>query len=77
MQLTTEKIPSYALCYLINGDKDTLTDNEIKEIENWMDKSGIKEVLPPDEENETYFTHSPAFGLPCDVIECPCVLDWN
>lgn len=77
MQVTTEKIPVYALCYFLYNDASGMNDEDINNAENWLKSSGIKEVLPPDEENEPYFAQSPAFGLPCDVIECPCVLNWD
>lgn len=77
MQITTEKIPTYALCYFIYNDASGMDEQDIVNAENWLKESGIKEVLTPDEENQPYFTHSPAFGLPCEVIECPCVLSWN
>ena len=30
MNRTTEKIPTWSLCYLINGDATALTDDEIR-----------------------------------------------
>lgn len=33
MNKTTEKIPTWSLCYLINGDPTGLTDDEIRMID--------------------------------------------
>ena len=69
-QQTKEPIPSWALNYLINGDVDDLSDDEIAEIDNWMEEAQIYEVCVP--EGEEYFCRYPAFGKPCGVYDCVC-----
>lgn len=77
MKLTTEKIPTYALSALINGDYSGLEEEDIQNINEWQERSGIKEVIcPTDEQYQPYFTDYPAFGKATDVVDCECVLEW-
>lgn len=77
MVTTTEKIPEYMMPYFINGDVEGYSEEEIMSANQWLEKSGIKEVIPPlEEEYQPYFTSHPAFGLACEVVECKCVLEW-
>ena len=73
MNKTIEKIPTWSLCYLINGDATSLENNEIKMLDEWMAKWGVQIVSPITDENgdmQPYFTHYPLFGLPCEVVDC-------
>ena len=36
MNKTTEKIPTWSLGYIINGDATALTDDEVLTIDRWM-----------------------------------------
>lgn len=77
MKTTTEQIPEYMMPYFINGDIEGYTDEEIETANGWMTCSGVKEViLPSDEDYQPYFSSQPAFGEPCDVVDCECVLEW-
>ena len=38
MNRTTEKIPTWSLGYIINGDMTGLTDEEIRMIDEWQSK---------------------------------------
>ena len=67
-----ERIPVWALCALINGDYTGLEDEDIAIIEQWWDTTGYCHVWSPADEEEPYFSSWPAFGLPCEVIECYC-----
>ena len=67
-----EKVPTWALLYMINGDPSDLTEEEIKIIDN----CGFEPLSECDEngfaiDNEyshPYFSCYPAFGiLPCEV----------
>ena len=71
---STEHVPSWALCYLVNGDPTGLEDEEIREIENWLKRTGFTNVCPPNDEEESYFAHYPAFGKAADVYDCVCFL---
>lgn len=69
---TIEKIPTWSLCYLINGDPTGLTEDEIREIDEWMGKWQVEIVAPIEGDNEIqpYFTYFPLFGLATDVVDC-------
>lgn len=73
MNKTTEKIPTWSLGYIINGDMTGLTDEEIRMIDNWYKEWKIQSVSPvTDEEGNAlpYFSHYPLFGLPAEVEDC-------
>ena len=77
MKLTLEKIPTYIMPFFINGDVDGYTEEDINDATEWLNTSGVKEViLPSDEDYQPYFSCYPAFGKPCDVVDCQCVLEW-
>lgn len=70
-------VPTWALCYLINGDLDGLEFGEKEMIDDWQQRNGILDVFCPDDiDSEKYFTPCPPFGIACDVVECECVLEW-
>ena len=67
MNRTTEKIPTWSLCYLINGDATALTDEEIRMVDEWVSKWQVEIVSPlMDEDGSTH----PYFGLPTEVEDC-------
>ncbi|EXZ98027.1 hypothetical protein M087_4470 [Bacteroides fragilis str. S23 R14] len=73
MNKTTEKIPTWSLCYLINGDATDLTEDEINMIDQWTSDWQVQIVSPfTDEEGNAhpYFSHYPLFGLPTEVEDC-------
>ena len=73
MNKTTEQIPTWSLCYLINGDRAGLTDDEIRMIEKWTSDWQVQIVSPlTDTEGnaQPYFSHYPLFGLPTEVEDC-------
>lgn len=73
MNKTTEKIPTWSLAYIINGDATALTDDEVQTIDRWMKQWQVQDVSPlTDGEGNTqpYFTHYPLFGLPSEVEDC-------
>lgn len=53
-----ERVPSWALCYIVNGDIDGLTDEEIEMINNWLNVNDY-EIVSPVEGGEEYFSNSP------------------
>ena len=72
-QIATEPIPTWALCYLINGDPTGLTDDEIAMIDKWYADNKVQTVTTASEaegESNPYFSHFPAFGLPAEVTDC-------
>lgn len=71
--MSAEVIPSWALCYLVNGDASGLTDEEIETIKAWIERTGFVdlEVLHYESGDVyTHFSHHPAFGLPTEVTDC-------
>lgn len=71
MEKTIEKIPTWAICAIVNDDYTGLSDNDIEIIKKWFKDTDYNIVDPID--CEQYFTWYPAFGLPCDVIDCYCL----
>lgn len=67
-----ERIPTWALGYIINGVASALTEEDLKMVDNWLEQSGY-EIISPIDYDES-FTHYPAFGLPSTVIECECLI---
>jgi len=69
------KIPEYALSYLINGDDSGLNTEDIQAIDSYMmtfeneseSVNGSIVICSPEENQESYFIASPAFGLACTV----------
>lgn len=72
MERIIERIPSWALNYIINGESEGLTVDEEIMVHTFYEsynKNGheIQVVSPHD---ESYFSNYPAFGLPCEVVDC-------
>lgn len=61
------EIPEWAICYLVNGGLDNLTDEELA----WC-RDFEKEYHVVDWEEESHFTWKPIFGLACNVYTCKC-----
>lgn len=68
-----ERVPSWALGYIVNGDIDGLTDEEIQMINNWLNANDY-EIVSPVNDGEEYFSNCPAFGLPGGVVDCDCLV---
>lgn len=78
MNKTIERIPTWALCYIIDGNAKFLTDNEVLMIDNWYREWEIQSVSPvTDEEGNThtYFSQFPLFLgiMPTEVMECEII----
>ncbi len=70
---TIEKIPTGALCYIINGDPTGLSDEDIKMVDGFMQKWQVEIVSPLCQDGNASFSHYPAFGLPAEVEECKVI----
>ena len=74
MEYSEEKIPTWSLGYLINGDPTGLSEEEIQMIDNWVRSWGVENVVPIEDEdgieNTEYFSYYPLFGLATDVQDC-------
>ena len=46
MNRSIEAIPTWSLCYIINGDASGLTDEEIRMVDEAMRKNNIEIVSP-------------------------------
>ena len=58
MNRSIEAIPTWSLCYIINGDASGLTDEEIRMVDEAMRKNNIEIVSPRYNEDmctEPYF----------------------
>lgn len=76
MNRSIEAIPTWVLCYIINGDASGLTDEEIRMVDEAMRKNNIEIVSPRYNEDmctEPYFSHYPFFGLPTEVEDCDII----
>ena len=67
-----ERVPSWALPYLVNCDASGLDENEVQMIDAWLALSHYEIISPRDEAE--YFSSVPAFGLACDVLDCDCLV---
>lgn len=73
MNDTIERIPTWALCYLINSDPSGLTDEEIAMVDKWYAGNNVMGICTATEQEGEcypYFSHCPAFGLPAEVVDC-------
>lgn len=73
MEFMTEPIPTWALCYLINGDSTGLTDSDLTMIDMWYADNKVQTIATASEDEgntHPYFSHFPAFGLASEVVDC-------
>lgn len=70
------RIPTWALCYLVNSDGIGLDADDMKTADEWVERTrnGGRIYVSPSY-GEPYFTSYPAFGLACDVEDCDVVVD--
>jgi hypothetical protein len=59
MNRTTEKIPTWSLAYIINGDATALTDDEVQTIDRWMKQWQVQNVSPSQMKKGTHSLISP------------------
>lgn len=74
-----ERIPEWALPILINYELPESEEERvaINKFRDAFREYGYKTMLvcPVEETVNPYFTRYPAFGLPCDVVDCKIILD--
>lgn len=73
MEFMTEPIPTWALCYLINGDSTGLTESDIALIDTWYADNKVQIITTASENKgntHPYFSYFPAFGLASEVVDC-------
>lgn len=61
-------LPLWALSYLVNGDKSALTEEEVKQCDEWTESWGG--IITIDVGDEPYFSSSPEFGPAAEVYDC-------
>lgn len=67
-----DNFPAWALCYVVNGDRDCLEDDEVKMVDDYI--SALRDyfdakwvdIVPEDE--SSYFSSFPEFGKACDCV---------
>lgn len=62
------KIPEWAVCSIVNDDRDSLTEEDEKQLDTFLS------ALPRNghwsfSDEESSFSHTPAFGLACNVLD--------
>lgn len=72
--VTREKIPAWALPYLVNGDPTGLEGYEKEMVDDWYCKNDVEGVYPDAMGSEDYFSRHPAFGLPTQVVDCIVII---
>lgn len=79
MEKFVEKVPTWALPYLVSADASGLSDDEVVLVDEWCDRYGVQVVCPINEsvegELQPYFSPVCAFGLACDVVDCIVLCD--
>lgn len=75
---SVERIPTYALPFLVNGDATGLTAEDKKTIDEACRRHGIEVVVPITDSVEgspqPYFSRFPMFGLPTEVEDCIVIM---
>ena len=71
-----EALPCWSLPCIINGDESGLNPDEITLINNWLAFWGNDRymIVSVPENAEGSFNSRPAFGLPCDCIDCEIIV---
>ena len=67
MERSIERVPTWALPYMANGDATGLKDKEIKMIDNLLVcpiADSVQGGMPP------YYTKDPLFGKATEVEDC-------
>lgn len=64
------KLPVWSICYLVNGDSSALTDEDIEQVDIWLESLDFNCLTFEFEDEESYFCSFPEFGLASDVLDC-------
>lgn len=62
-----EDFPTWALDYCINGDSTSLSKEEKKMVDEWMDENGYGSVSDSVDHTRVEFNKYPAFGPSCET----------
>ena len=69
---TVERIPQWAMCYLVNGDDSGLAPKDMKMVDDYVERLLKEEhlrLLGPIDGTESEFEPHPAFGLACGTVD--------
>ena len=66
------RLPDYAASYLVNGDSSGISEEDIQNIDNWIDSyyEGYSGLIWDIEGEEGSFDSCPPFGLACNTFKC-------
>ena len=68
-------VPTCLLCYLVNGDDEGLTDEEVEAVDIFLEHEDILVAGGPDEDAEPYFSwDNDITDEGGDVIDIKCVV---
>lgn len=68
----TDKFPQWAVCYAAYGESDTLTDEEERMVNKYMEDNNLCDLVDCSE--DSHFSPYPDFGLACDVVEATFIM---
>ena len=69
-EIDTVNLPSWAITYIEYGDNTNLTDDEEREINDWLaEYEGQYDNITFSYGEADEFNTSPAFGLPCSTVK--------
>ena len=67
-----ERIPQWAVCYLVNNDDSALSPEDRKMVDDYvkqlLEKEHLRLVCPINGTENRFCSH-PAFGLPCETVD--------
>lgn len=70
-RIDTVSLPTYALGYLLYGDSSGIDEENVKDIDLFIEGYAKHTSLTFDIKfEEVDFTHTPEFGLPCECMSC-------
>ena len=65
VQTDSVAMPTWAICYIEYGDSSDMTDEEAAMVDKWLTRYRRPIFRYGEEE---FFSHRPAFGLPCTCV---------
>lgn len=69
-ELLEYTLPDYLASYLVNGDSSSLTDNEIKEIDAFLEKEGVAVLEMKEDSSFRYSNDLNRLGSNCSTFIC-------
>lgn len=60
-------LPDYLACYLINGDTDSISEDEKKEIDSFLEKEGVVIVSVEDDSSFRWSNDLNKIGASCST----------